>query len=36
MSWFLSSTVGRAATFYVDLLVGLLAKAFYYLDGDDE
>lgn len=36
MSWLLKSTVGKAAVFYVDLLCGLFARAFEYLDGDDD
>lgn len=36
MTRLLESTFGRAATFYVDFICGLLAKGFAYLDGDDD
>lgn len=36
MTRLLESTLGRAATFYVDLICGLLGKAFVYLDGSDD
>lgn len=36
VSWLLSSTVGKAATVYVDLLCGVLSKAFTYCDGGDD
>lgn len=36
MSWFLQSTIGKAAVFYVDFICGLAGKAFYYLGGDDD
>lgn len=36
MTWLLKSTAGRAVTFYVDVICGLLGKAFVYLDGDED
>lgn len=36
LSAFLKSTFGKAAVFYVDFIVGLMSKGFYYLDSDDD
>jgi hypothetical protein len=36
MTRLLESTVGKAFVFAVDIFCGLCAKAFYYLDGDDD
>lgn len=36
MSWFLRSTVGRAAVFYVDILCAFASKALCYDFGDDD
>lgn len=36
MTWFLESTVGKLVVFYVDILTGLMSKAFHYEFGDDD
>lgn len=36
VSRFLGSTIGKMAVFYVDLLCGLVGKAFDFDEGDDE
>lgn len=36
MTRFLESTVGRLAVFWVDLICGLTAKAFYYIADEDD
>ena len=33
MTWLLESTVGKAAVFWVDIICGLMAKAFLHVDG---
>lgn len=36
MSWFLSSTLGKAVVFYVDLICGVVDRALYLFEEDDD
>lgn len=36
MSWFLASTFGKAVVFYVDLIAGVVDRALYLFEEDDE